>query len=283
MKARHTHKDRPSLNLNFIKNEFILRGITSILLAPIFLGVYYAGNIILLIAVIILTLVVNWEFYGISTKAGYRPAKVIGAIAAVVIVFGSYFQFELTWFITFFLLVLTPIWISRATPPTKLSVANWAITVIGVLYSGGLLHHLILLRDLPQGLVYGLMVFLGTWTADTSAYLIGRYFGKHQFSPNISPNKTWEGAIAGFLLSLTIVFLVGSLSDVELGHRLMLGIIIPISVICGDLTESMLKRSAGQKDASNLIPGHGGLLDRIDGLIFAVVTVYYYVSQIIGS
>jgi phosphatidate cytidylyltransferase len=230
-----------------------------------------------------MTLVVCWEYFNISIQAGYYPSKIIGIIAAVAVVVGAYFRLELIGVIALLLLISTPVWNDINTPPSKLSFANWAITIVGFLYSGGLLLHFLLLRDLSKGLVYGIMVLFGTWASDTCAYLIGRYFGRHKFFPHLSPKKTWEGAIGGFICGLMVVYIIGAFTDIELIHRLALGVIIPISVISGDLIESMLKRSAGVKNASNLIPGHGGLLDRIDGLIFAVTTAYYYISRVIGN
>ncbi|MFN2219794.1 MAG: phosphatidate cytidylyltransferase, partial [Anaerolineae bacterium] len=108
-------------------------------------------------------------------------------------------------------------------------------------------------------------------------------WGRHKFAPRISPKKTWEGAIGGFVCSFGVVMLAAWALSLPLLPVLGLGLFIPLATIAGDLVESMLKRSAGVKDSGTWVPGHGGLLDRVDSLIFVMPTVYYYVVYVVGG
>jgi phosphatidate cytidylyltransferase len=245
--------------------------------------VHYFGGLLLLVTLLGVTALASKEFYGLARSAGYHPSDTIGIIVALALNIQAYLRLDCAWGVIAVGIVATPLWGYLFRDMSKTFLADWACTLGGVLYSGGLLYHAILLRSLPNGFAWGMIAILGTWTYDTSAYFIGRKWGRYKFVPRISPNKTWEGAIGGFLCSLIIVCLTSFVFKVPMVHSLVLGMLVPLAVTAGDLTESMLKRSAGVKDAGTLIPGHGGLLDRIDGLMFAIVTVYYYATRIAGA
>jgi phosphatidate cytidylyltransferase len=152
----------------------------------------------------------------------------------------------------------------------------WATTVAGTLYVGWLLSYFLLLRWRDNGFWWTWLAFLPTWGFDSAAYFAGSALGRHRFMPEISPRKTWEGVIAGLAAAVAVAGLVLGLLGQPLWHALPLGMLLGIAAQAGDLAESMLKRAAGAKDASALIPGHGGMLDRMDSLLFAVVVVYLY-------
>ena len=165
---------------------------------------------------------------------------------------------------------------------------NWNWTLIGIIYIGWTLGHFVMLRELNQGIEWVLLALFCTFACDTSAFFIGRAWGRHPMAPYISPNKTWEGAAAGFIAAIAMAFIINSImSEITLGFPLgagqiaLIGGLVGIFVQLGDLWESWLKRKAGVKDSGNWIPGHGGMLDRFDGIIFAGVTVYYYVAWVI--
>jgi phosphatidate cytidylyltransferase len=257
--------------------ELRLRALTSLFIGPLVLLVLHRGGTSLLVSVVIATSIASWEFYGLTHEAGYRPFGAVGLAIALGLVMQAFLHLDLSWEIASLGLLTTAVWGYLVRPPSKGFLADWACTFVGALYCGGLLSHAILLRSLEKGLAWGAIVLFGTWTCDTSGYLVGKRWGRHKLAPRISPNKTWEGAIGSFLCSFIVVALTAALFGIPLVHGSALGLLVPLAVILGDLTESMLKRSAGVKDAGNLIPGHGGLLDRIDGLIFAIPTVYYYV------
>jgi phosphatidate cytidylyltransferase len=114
------------------------------------------------------------------------------------------------------------------------------------------------------------------WVSDSAAYFAGKSIGKHALAPHLSPNKTWEGTIAGFLGSLTVGFAFARWLNVPLVHLLGMAAVGNVAGQVGDLLESAYKRSAGIKDSGSLLPGHGGVLDRIDALILAIPVVWYY-------
>jgi phosphatidate cytidylyltransferase len=165
-------------------------------------------------------------------------------------------------------------------------ITDAAFTVFGVCYIGLLFSHLILLRFyestfilsplMSQGTAYLWVAFLGTWASDTFAYFVGSAFGKHKLCPLISPGKTIEGSLGGMLGSLFVVACFGWFIHLEWIHVVVLGLIVGIMAPIGDLVESALKRFATVKDSGTLLPGHGGVLDRFDSILFVVPAVYYY-------
>jgi CDP-diglyceride synthetase len=176
---------------------------------------------------------------------------------------------------------------------------GWALTVAGTFYVAWLLGLFQALRLVGGGDGSGrgwvLYVLAATWAYDTGAYLVGRRFGRHRFMTWISPSKTWEGAAGGLLFCLLATLIARSplapplaaLSGwaplpVPLWHVPFLALAVCLAAQIGDLAESMIKRGAGAKDASALIPGHGGMLDRMDSLLFTVVLVYAYVALVLG-
>jgi phosphatidate cytidylyltransferase len=159
----------------------------------------------------------------------------------------------------------------------KTRLLDSAVLAFGVFYIAWLLGHLIAIRQLEDGASLIFFLFLVTWANDTAAYYVGRTWGRHLLAPIISPNKTWEGAVGGMVGSIAAALIchawfLPSLTVMQaFGVSLLLGIAGPL----GDLCESVLKRSAGVKDSGALIPGHGGVLDRVDSLIFTTPAFYY--------
>ncbi len=155
-----------------------------------------------------------------------------------------------------------------------------SITIFGVLYIGVALSYLILIRSFPQGEYFVLFVLFVTWAADTGAYYVGKAFGRHPLAPAISPKKTVEGLLGGVAFAIIAVYACRSWVasyDLSMMGCFILGSMLTLTGFAGDLAESALKRSAGMKDSSGLLPGHGGMLDRIDSLLFTAPAFYYYV------
>lgn len=148
----------------------------------------------------------------------------------------------------------------------------------GILYVGWLSSYWVsfLMGAGRELVLWGLIIIVAN---DTGAFLVGRTWGKHRMAPNISPNKTWEGAIGGFLFAIASSLLVGTLCSLPLNYLklVLVGCVVSVVAQFGDLVESLFKRNAGAKDSGNLLPGHGGVLDRTDSIIFAGPVLYYFI------
>jgi phosphatidate cytidylyltransferase len=165
------------------------------------------------------------------------------------------------------------------------AVYHISVTIFGVLYVSWLGSHLMLLRELPiiagldyaMGFTFVIIAFTLTWCYDTGAYTFGRLFGKRKLFPSISPGKTVEGAVGGIILSIAGILVLRQLMVTRLGILDAASLAVLASVIgqLGDLVESMIKRDAKIKDSSTTIPGHGGILDRFDSLLFTAPLIYY--------
>lgn len=156
-------------------------------------------------------------------------------------------------------------------------LAGMGVTIAAALYTGGLLFHAPLLRGLDEGLAWILLLVLATFGTDTAALFVGRLIGRRPLAPSISPTKTWEGAIGGLLGGLGVTMATFYVLDIDagVGDALAVGTLIGVVGQAGDLVESRLKRQAGVDDSGHLLPGHGGVLDRIDSIVFNLVVVYY--------
>jgi phosphatidate cytidylyltransferase len=159
-----------------------------------------------------------------------------------------------------------------------------AFLVTGIFYCGLLISTLSGLRPMKDGLGWIVLALAVTWANDTGAYAAGRTFGKHKLYPAVSPGKTWEGLVGGTLGSVGAAFAVKALLLPSLSPLAVLAVALPCSVLgpIGDLSESMLKRAYQVKDSGKIIPGHGGLLDRVDALLFNLPYVWLYASVFAG-
>ena len=166
-----------------------------------------------------------------------------------------------------------PLGAAAASPGPWIDVG---LTVGGALYTGGILKYGLLLNRGPGEAWWLLLIVLGTAAADSGAYFVGRALGKRKLIPHISPNKTWAGFWGGLGLCVVAVALLAGPLHIPLAHVPLLGLAIGLSSVVGDLGESLLKRSFGVKDSGTLIPGHGGLLDRLDSILLVVLVVYGY-------
>jgi phosphatidate cytidylyltransferase len=151
-------------------------------------------------------------------------------------------------------------------------------TFLGIFYTSWLLSHLILLFKLPYGKAYIFFILLVIWIGDTAAYYIGSNWGRHKLAPHISPKKTIEGAIANLIGGILGAFIAREwfLNSWGLMNTLLVSILLNGLGQLGDLSESLLKRGCSVKDSGHLLPGHGGVLDRLDSLIFSAPAMYYY-------
>lgn len=168
--------------------------------------------------------------------------------------------------------------------PFERRLKDLAITAFGVLYVGFTLSTVASTRSLPAGEWLVIFIALVTWAADTGAYYAGTLWGKHLLAPSVSPKKTIEGVAGGLALAVgaALVARAWFVPQFSLLDALVLGMLLTGSGLLGDLWESAIKRRAGVKDSGSILPGHGGMLDRLDSLLFTAPTFYYYVTCVRG-
>jgi phosphatidate cytidylyltransferase len=166
-------------------------------------------------------------------------------------------------------------------PPQALPA--WLVLPLAALYVGWLGHYLLGVRRFPNGARWFLVLLLGTFAADTGAYTAGRLFGQHRLAPRVSPAKTVEGAAGGLIAALVATAALATLLELPGDPALtaLLGLCLGSAAEAGDLVESLIKRRLGVKDMSHVLPGHGGVLDRLDSLLLAGPVVYFFVRWII--
>ncbi len=180
-----------------------------------------------------------------------------------------------------FLAVVLTLLIPLVSPAgTQHRITDSAVTVMGILYIGGAMSYLIRLRGFSGGEFLILFVLLATFASDTGAYYVGKTLGRHKLAPTISPKKTIEGLVGGLVLTVLAVYVAREwfpFWQLTLLDSIILGTVLTLAGLAGDLTESAVKRAVGVKDSGGLLPGHGGMLDRVDSLLFTAPAFYYYV------
>jgi phosphatidate cytidylyltransferase len=229
------------------------------------------------------------EFFNMVGRRWRRPPVLLGVVWTALFILAPISPWELadtTLLVGTAGLVSSLLWLLTRSHKEG-ALTAWAWTLAGVLYIGWLLSHLVALRGLDEpeiGRAWVLLTLLVTFATDSSAYFIGRTWGRHSLAPRISPAKTWEGATGGVIGSAVACFVlvyllqqVGIRLPLNPWQTLLLGVIIGVFAQVGDLTESFFKRTMDAKDSGSLLPGHGGVLDRADSIMFAGVVVYFYV------
>jgi phosphatidate cytidylyltransferase len=263
------------------------RLIVAIVLTPLGVLVISAGGWVLT-AVVMLSLGYGaWEYWRLYLRGGFHPSLPV-LIAGVVglILARQVFGFAYSDLILALLVLLSMVsQVLSFEHNEKNSAINFNITLGGILYLGWLGSYLISLRNLPDGTWWFLLVLPVVWVCDAGAYFIGSHFGKHKLSPRVSPNKSWEGYFGGVVTGVLAGLLFASLwhlraPDITPLRGLILGLILSAITPLGDLGESMLKRGFGVKDSSQLLPGHGGVMDRIDSWLWAAVIGYYIILYV---
>ncbi|MBS1252660.1 MAG: Phosphatidate cytidylyltransferase [Anaerolineales bacterium] len=262
------------------------RVVSALVLLPIVLGTTYLGGWYFFSLVFIVTLLAGFEFYRLLGDQGHHPARILGLIMMGGFVIAAMpLSRHLGRPALAAGIILSLLWqIARA--PAQRSLNDWALTIAGAVYVGWLASFLVSVRELPDGLGWILIILLGTWASDSAAYatgvyLAGNYLGRHLFAPTVSPKKTWEGSVAGWLVCIVVTAVLATYLGAPLLPSIGLGATVGVLGTMGDLSVSVIKRQAGAKDSGNLIPGHGGMLDRVDGLLFVSVIVYYFVVWVV--
>lgn len=253
------------------------RVITAMVGIPVVVAVSYWGGIVFHLAITLVQLVGLHEFFNFATPpVRSKYVRVIFSIALFAYsVFSVGHEAQLKLF--FFTLLLIP-FLFGVEDWGGLTSAFWGTAYVG------LLSFLVALRELPQGFEMVMWVFGTMWANDTAAYFIGKKWGHRRLVPKISPNKSWAGALAGCAVGVAVAMLLNYFFQLfQLRQMLLAAFIVVIAGQWGDIIESAIKRNAGVKDSGRILPGHGGVLDRFDGLIIASPAIYWYVSWLIRS
>lgn len=260
------------------------RVISAVIFLPLFyLLVQYLPPLAFFVAVLFGVLLGQLEFYRLYYPVGKRGLILFGLLWGGLIV-GHFYEPGLFLDREVLTVLVGAVLLYQLVAQKDLTVTltDAAVSVLGIFYVGWLLGHLILLRSLEQGESLIFFLFLVTWAGDTGAYYIGKGFGRHRLAPHVSPNKTMEGAIGGWMASILAALLARwwFLPMLSMSDSFLLGGILGIVGQLGDLTESMFKRGTGVKDSGHFLPGHGGILDKLDSLIFTAPAFYYYLLWI---
>ncbi len=257
-------------------NNLALRSLTGLIGIPALIAVAWYGNPVLVPVVAVASVIATWEFLRLAKHDGaYAP--IFFALYAPLFAICAW-QDASPGFEIAGALVLPLVWFIFKRSGNAFH--SWAWTSLGLLYAAWLPAHAILLRNEDDGKGWLFIAVFATFAVDIAAYLGGRAFGRHKLAPTISPGKTMEGAVFGFIGGVLAAWLISIPFDfLPTGEALIAGAVIGVVSQLGDLAESMIKRSVGVKDTGVIIPGHGGILDRLDSLVFTIPVIYYFFTQ----
>ena len=255
-------------------SPFVSRIVVAAVLLPIVLGIVWLGGWWLFGLAVVGGLLALHELY--TMARGLKPALLGGYAGIVLALLGA----ELggtTWLLAGIVATLpASLLVFFVSSARQHAVAGFAVTLLGVAWIGGGLAYLVLLRDIPDdGRLIIFTALLTVFADDTAAFFVGRAIGRHRLAPAISPGKSWEGFVAGTLVGIAVAFF--ALYDqhvVSTGESLLLGLSIALAATLGDLFESAVKRDLAVKDSGRLLAGHGGVLDRVDSLLWAGPAAY---------
>jgi len=237
-----------------------------------------------------------WEFYVICEAKGLRTYKVWGVIGSVALISGSWFFFrqrdfiQLSYDFDIFILLLFALGIFIRQFPQKLNpqgIETMAVTLFGLIYVAWLGNFMTRINFAnPHGRYFVMLLVVVTKFTDIGAYLTGSTLGRHKMIPRISPKKTWEGTAGGIAFAVGGAFLCRWVMPSEMAvitnfHAIVIGLLLGTAAVIGDLAESLIKREAGVKDSSTVLPGHGGALDLVDSLLFTAPLLYVYMRLVL--
>ena len=268
----------------------VKRILTGIIGGAATIGIVSEGNWQFFIMMLLLTLLGWYEYSNLVTPLKVKLADRFGAVWLVLFFaaywFGAYHLMMLLALVLMAWLLLRTVFFHQVVKPV-----DSAYSLYGIVYLGGGFLAMLALRSgtlgsymtpyfdtvmlEPSRFIVFLLIF-STWASDTFAFAFGKWLGKNKLCPQISPGKTQEGALGGFVGTIIVAVIFSLIFKFSLLHAFALGIIIAVMAPLGDLVESILKRVCGVKDSGNIIPGHGGILDRFDSLLFAAPAVYVY-------
>jgi phosphatidate cytidylyltransferase len=268
------------------------RILVAAILLPVGLVLIYLGGPLFTALVALVLGLAAWEFGRLFRAAGYRPSLWLGAVGAAALAAGRGWDgfASAPWLLALFLLVAMTFHLVAYERGRDQAGTDFALTLAAGVYLGWLGSYLVSLRGLPGGFWWLLLVLPSVWLADSAAYFIGRSLGQRRLSPRLSPKKTWEGYLGGVVVGSLGAVGLAALWQVWAGPEFaisywqagLLGLLLSTLTTLGDLGESMIKRQAGLKDSGSLLPGHGGVFDRIDSWLWAAPIGYYFILWVVG-
>ena len=234
-----------------------------------------------MLLVVGLAVIAQWELYRMFARVGVAADRGVGLVLGALVVLA--FRFgggSRPWLVSLALSVAVAACLALGLRGASGPRPDWggpALTLLGVCYCAWLLGHAVWLRALPDGAALTRLALGVTWCGEAAAFFVGRRLGRHKLAPQVSPGKTVEGAVAQLVLSVLAALAPWGVGSMTAAHAVGVGLVLGVTGQVGDLAESFLKRSAAAKDAGAIVPGHGGLLDRLDSLLFNLPALYYYV------
>ena len=257
-----------------------LRILTGLIGAPLLLlfifkgGIFFAGLVFTLVTIGI------WEYGKMVTTKGYHFQTIPVMLSAWVMIITCYLNFK-DWASFGLMLIFLCIFFLAIVKYPRYEVSDIAVHFLGVIYIGWTMSHLLLLNRMEEGTLLILYLFFAIWSSDSGAYFAGKFLGKHKLCPSVSPKKTIEGSIGGILTTCLVLYLLNAYCGLLPNYSVfIIGVVISIVGQIGDLIESLIKRFCGVKDSGNILPGHGGILDRFDSIMLAAPFMYYCICVV---
>lgn len=257
------------------------RVLTALVGLPLFLLlVFKASHPVFSLAVLVVALLGLKEFYDLAARGENGVQKFLGLLMGALLIRGFYYaDFTLMVRVLALAVLVTLLFRTFSGRAVTHAAQEVGVTLLGLLYVCFFFGYLVLIREQPNGRAWIFFLFLLIWSGDTGAYYVGRAVGKRKLLEKISPNKTVAGAVGGLATTVAAAWLCRPFlfPDLPVWPTTILALVLGVAGQVGDLAESLIKRASGAKDSGNLLPGHGGVLDRFDGILFAAPVLYYAV------
>jgi len=269
-------------------NNLFSRVLVALVGIPLIIALCLIGKIPFLIFVLFIGLISFFEFSGMLKNKNSYANRIIGSITVLLIIFNEYNKF--IDYHVFIILVILALLLTELFRNKSSAINNLGSTMLGIFYIGFFAASILNIREFYSGSAFTyaqggyliLSILVSIWFCDSAAYFIGSAYGLHKLMPRVSPKKSWEGAVAGFIFAIVglVVAKLLVLDFLTMFQAIVIGIIVGVFGQIGDLIESLIKRDANVKDSSTIIPGHGGIFDRFDSLLFTAPIVYLYLRLI---
>ena len=260
------------------------RILVSIAAIPLVLAICYFGKLYFLVFILGIGTLAFYEFSNMSLNKNNKRSLVIGTSSVAAVILNSYFHFAE--FYALILIIILLLTLAELFRNKESAINNLGSSLLGIFYLGFFSSSILNIREYFPGDNYAtggyliISILATIWICDSAAFFVGTAIGKHKLFPRVSPKKSWEGAIAGFIFSIAAMiaakFII--LDVLTLTDAIIIGLIVGVFGQVGDLIESLLKRDAGIKDSSQIIPGHGGIFDRFDSLIYTAPIIFLYLN-----